>query len=115
MITNEAWAQISLTGAAIVAGLLVARYVYVCNRTSVSSDQNLRTSMQAGVLYGWEALAALYLFTSHFSKLLPQYDDILAVPDITLWFLVIAYLVACIASVMAIRITARLWICRKRE
>ena len=110
IVNDEAWAQISLTGAAVVAGLVVARYVYVRNRSHLPSEKNLRTSMQAGVLCGWEALAALFLFTSNFTRLLPQYNDILAVPDVTLLFLAIAYLMACVASVMAIRITARFFL-----
>jgi len=107
---NESWGQISLTGAAVVAGSVVARYVYVHNRPHLSLDKNRRTATHAGILCGWEALAALFLFTSNFTKLMGQYDDINDVADVTLWFLLVAYLAVCVASVMAIRITARFFI-----
>lgn len=108
--THEAWAQISLTGAAVIVGLVIGRYVYVLNRSNVPPDRNLRMATHAGFFCGWEALAALFLFTSNFTKLVLQYEDIAAVPDVILLFLLIAYLAVCVASVIVIRITARFWI-----
>ena len=47
IVNDEAWAQISLTGAAVVAGLVVARYVYVRNRSHLPSEKNLRKAATA--------------------------------------------------------------------
>ena len=108
--THDAWAQISLTAAAVIVGLVVARYVYVRNRPNMPSDKNRHMATQAGICCGWEALAALFLFTSNFTKVALHYGDIAVIPAVILWFLLIAYLAICVASVIVIRITAGHWI-----
>ena len=109
-VTNAAWSQISLTVAAVAVGVIVALYVHARIRSNMTPDERRHVAIQAGVLCGWEALATLFLFTSNFAKLLPQYDDISAVSDVTLIGLFLAYLVTMTASAMAIRITAHFFI-----
>ena len=52
--SNDAWGQISLTGAAVVTGSAVARHVYVRNRSHLPSDKSRVTAIQAGILCGWK-------------------------------------------------------------